>query len=542
MRFTLAVLIGLGLGPAFAHEGHDHGAPQPTVSATAAPRAEAASATTEAVIIAASGGLDLYLDDFATNAPISDAMVEVEGQGQVLVAEPAGEGQYRVAYPAAPGTHDLVLTVVSGAGVDVLVASLTVPEPDAAPVAAAGQPPAAPAPAGLLARLQQAATPEVLAAVLGSFALGLIIGLVLRRRGAAAVALALLIPALAPRPAQAEAAAPLQIVQDVAQRMPGGVIFVPMATQRLLAIRTVMAAAGDFTAAVSLPGRVVPDPNASGYVQATVEGRLVPPENGFPQIGQRVEKGQVLATVEPSLGAVDVVDLEQQRRALDQDIALITQKLARLRQLRNAVPKAQISDAETELAGLTQRRAALERGAMIAERLVAPVSGIIASGRAVAGQIATPGATIFEIAEPGALWVESLGFTEASLTGPATALLPDGKPVALSFIAAGIAGAGQATPFLFKVSDPEAALRVGQLVTVLAESGAQQTGIALPREAVVRAGNGQMLVYVQIGAETFQPRDVRVKPLDGDRVIVLAGVDPGTRIVTQGSELLNQIR
>ncbi len=83
---------------------------------------------------------------------------------------------------------------------------------------------------------------------------------------------------------------------------------------------------------------------------------------------------------------------------------------------------------------------------------------------------------------------------------------------------------------------------MGQLMTVLAETEESRTGIALPRTSVVRAGNGQMIVYEHANAERFVPREVRVEPLDGDRVLVISGLEPSKRIVTQGVELLNQIR
>jgi hypothetical protein len=38
------------------------------------------------------------------------------------------------------------------------------------------------------------------------------------------------------------------------------------------------------------------------------------------------------------------------------------------------------------------------------------------------------------------------------------------------------------------------------------------------------------------------PRAVRVEPLDGDRVLVLAGLTPATRVVVQGAELLDHVR
>jgi hypothetical protein len=58
----------------------------------------------------------------------------------------------------------------------------------------------------------------------------------------------------------------------------------------------------------------------------------------------------------------------------------------------------------------------------------------------------------------------------------------------------------------------------------------------------VRAANGESVVFEHASAELFVPRPVRYRPLDGERVLVLAGIGPGSRIVTDGAGLLSQIR
>ena len=64
----------------------------------------------------------------------------------------------------------------------------------------------------------------------------------------------------------------------------------------------------------------------------------------------------------------------------------------------------------------------------------------------------------------------------------------------------------------------------------------------LTRGSVLRGANGQSIVYEHTNAERFVPREVRVEPLDGQRVLIVSGIEAGKRIVTQGAELLNQIR
>ena len=94
---------------------------------------------------------------------------------------------------------------------------------------------------------------------------------------------------------------------DLAQRLPDGSVFVPKPTQRLLVLRTTMTEQATFHRMVELPGRVIPDPNASGVVQSSVGGRLSPATSGlFPRLGTTVKKGDVLAYVTPPVQAIDV--------------------------------------------------------------------------------------------------------------------------------------------------------------------------------------------------------------------------------------------
>ena len=107
---------------------------------------------------------------------------------------------------------------------------------------------------------------------------------------------------------------------------------------------------------------------------------------------------------------------------------------------------------------------------------------------------------------------------------------------------AGFADRNQAIPVHFAIDGETGGLRAGQFVTVLAETEDERNGLALPRKSIVRGANGQDLVFEHTSAERFEPREVRVEPLDGERVLVSAGTVPGRRVVTQGAELLDQVR
>lgn len=544
------IAFALGAGAARAHEGHDHGAPPPPVSKTIAPRADASSDDFELVAIARGDQLRIYLDRFRTNEPVNGASIEIDAAGSILQATPDGDGAYVAAAPflARPGVYDLAITVQAGELVDVLTATLAIPEP----------PPAAAAPQGLLSFVISSAIAQDLRqraerydlAVWSAAGLGFLGGagvmLLARRRRNATIAVgaaaALLVLAGSP-PAGAQPAPPVEpVTRDVAQRFADGAIFVPKPTQRVLAIRTLFTALETHPGTVELPGRVIPDPNGSGYVQAAVAGRLTPPAGGFPRLGARVSAGDVLAFVQPAISAADVTTQQQQARELDQQIALVERRLERLKPLSNIVARSQIEDAELELSGLRQRRMNLERAPRQSEQLVAPVSGVIAAVQAVAGQIAEPNAIIFQIVDPARFWVEALSFDAHAIEGGAQARLPDGRSLALAYRGSGLADRLQAVPVQFSVEGETRGLRAGQLLTVLATTESQRKGVAVPRASVLRGANGQPIVYEHSNAERFVPREVRVEPLDGARVLIVSGVEAGRRVVTQGAELLNQIR
>ena len=173
---------------------------------------------------------------------------------------------------------------------------------------------------------------------------------------------------------------------------------------------------------------------------------------------------------------------------------------------------------------------------------MAPVSGVTADGTPVAGQMAQPNTVVFQIVDPARLWIEALSFDALPAATTATAQTAAGQSLALAYRGSGFSDRSQSIPVHFAIDGDVSRLRAGQFVTVLASTGEEQQGLALPRTAVVRAANGQDIVYEHVSAERFQPRPVRTEPLDGERVLVAAGLSAGKRIVVQGAELLDQVR
>jgi membrane fusion protein, heavy metal efflux system len=331
------------------------------------------------------------------------------------------------------------------------------------------------------------------------------------------------------------------------QRLPDGSVYLPKVTQRQLALRTLIAEQGRSPQTFELFGKVTIDPNAGGKVQPTVAGRIEPGPRGLPSLGQPVRKGEVLALVRPSAGAIERANQAAQAAELRGNKLLAEQRLARQQQLEGTVPQKEVEATKAEVQALTERLAAVGASLASTESLVAPASGVIASASVVAGQVVDAREVLFEIVDPTRLLIEAIAHDAklATRIAAATARIEPGVAVPLSFIGAGRSLREQALPVLFRMSPGKQALpplTVGQPVTVLAQTDETITGYAVPAAAIVKDRNNQDIVWVHVGAERFVPRTVRHVSSDGATSIVVEGVANGDRIVVQGASLLSQVR
>lgn len=339
--------------------------------------------------------------------------------------------------------------------------------------------------------------------------------------------------------------APPALSGDSPRRQSDGSVFIPKSAQRQLGLRTLAVAAGEHARAFELAGTVVMDPNAGGKVQAALAGRLEAGPQGLPLPGQSVKKGQVLAYVVPTAGALERSGQLAQQAELRAAKELAERRLARLRELADTVARKDIEAAESELQSLTARLAAVGAGLQQRDALVAPVSGVIASSNAVAGQVLDAREQVFEVVDPARLRIEALAYdpAQAQDVAGASLALPGGQSVPLRFLGAARSLREQALPLSF-AGDAQALsqLALGQSVRLVVQTRSRVAGLQVPLAALQKNPSNQAIVWVKTAPEQYAPRVVRIQPLDGVHVAVTDGLQPGERVATQGASLLNQIR
>jgi biotin carboxyl carrier protein len=536
----------LSLSVSLAHEGHDHGDDEKSAVSSAFPRVTARSDLYEVVGILKNGVLSIFIDDAVSNEPVTDAKLQVTiGDAAAVEATRAPDGYTAdLPDPNRTGSVEVIFAINAKKGDDLLVDSFTLtPQPAET----------SPQHDHAVFSANRITAGLVLAGLALTIAFGSLKSLGRRRAAnttAVAASACVLLAAAAFggwRNASAPSGTPQpQIQSDAPRRLSDGTAFAAKPTQRLLDIRTTTAEPQIARPSFNLIGRVIGDPNRSSIVQSIYGGRIVPNEGALPRIGQKVTKGETLLRIEPYLPVADRTTISEKMGEIEQLIAVAETKINRLRPLaeRGVAPMGQFNDLESELAGLRARRESVRNSRSGYELLRASTDGVITAANAVPGQVVRPQDVLFEIADPQGLWIEALAYDGLDSTGPikATAADLDGTSFSLSYLGTSRTLRQHASVVHFSIPEPSSDLRIGQPVTVLVQGGAAKQGLIFPREAVVKSSNGESVVWVHVAPERFEPRPVRIEPLDARKVIVAAGLNVSDRVVVRGADLINQIR
>jgi len=540
-----------------AHGGEDHGdeARAPVSLSASGPQLELKSPEVELLGMVRDGRLTVYADRYATNEPILNAKIELEstsGSGHKLQLRPAQDGSYTAAadWLQQPGTYEVVVSVEAAGVEDLLIGSLQIPSPK---------------PGEIRGRAWLDYGKWAAGGMTGLVALLVLFKFIRRRKGAAAsLALPMLTAVLlgghshpgfahgdedhGDPPKAAPAATTANLMPAAAQRapvrLPDGSVVMPKPAQRLLGIRTVLGEPRDIAQTVTLNGQISADPNFSGRVQSSQAGRIAAPAGGFPALGMKVAKGQILAWIEPAASSIDTGNQQAQLAELSSRLGLAEKRAQRLEQLTGSLPQKEIDAARAEAVSLKARKAAVAASLFQREALRAPVSGVVSQSSVVAGQVVDAREILFEVIDPSRLRVEAVAY-DTALSGQvagASGLTAGNQPLRLTFIGQSYQLREQALPMQFGIQAPAPALSVGQPVQVFVQTRQTLRGIAVPQGSVTKNSSGETMVWVHATAERFVPKKVNVQPLDADTVAVLEGLHDGDRVVTKGAALLGQIR
>ena len=340
-------------------------------------------------------------------------------------------------------------------------------------------------------------------------------------------------------------AAPTAANPNAPQRLPDGSVFLPKKTQRFIQVRTQPAKLEALPRSLTLNGQVVAGVDASSKVQALQAGRLGIANGSLPAIGDKVEKGQVLATLTLAKDAQEGTNQAAEAADLQEQLKLAELDYQRLQRLGELIPRRDVDTAAATVRSLQARLAVFRKGAKgVTETVRSPISGIVTASYAANGQAVQAGDLLLDIIDPGKLQVEAVTYDPALPANIAAASVTIGKQtLALRYQGYSQQLRQQALPLRFSVEgEALAQLAAGLPVQVTVQTRETLRGVAAPAEALARNPSNQTVVWVKTAPEQYAPRVVQHQPLDGERVMITAGLQDGERVVVQATNLINQIR
>jgi membrane fusion protein, copper/silver efflux system len=334
---------------------------------------------------------------------------------------------------------------------------------------------------------------------------------------------------------------PVYLGDDVRRPEVPGEIHISEETQHLIGVRTEAARRQAASHMLRLPGRVTVDETRVYRITARVEGwaREIAPTT----TGARVRKGQRLLAISGrecralqqafiyAVGTLERTDKNAEGEALEQARAALAEARANLANL--GVENAQLD----ELARARQPQPEL--------RLVSPVDGFILQRNVVVNQRLEPGAELYRLADLTRVWIAAdLSQNEAPYVraGARARVSLAGSPkvvaaARVSDVPPQFDGATRTLKLRLEVDNPQAALRPDMLVDVEVPAELPAT-ITIPADAVVDGGM-RKTVFVDLGNGYFAPRAVQIGWRFDDLVEIVAGIEPGEKVVTGGTFLVD---
>jgi len=337
---------------------------------------------------------------------------------------------------------------------------------------------------------------------------------------------------------------------DDAPKVQAGQITFAEGSRQLEVLRSAPVTA-DARTTLQLPGRIVWDATRSSALRTPMAGQVQTIEA---EAGQRVKAGQVIAWISsPEFGQAQAegakgrAELQQARSELARVRELHEAGVASGRELDEA--QSAFAASQAEHARALAFATAYGTGGRIDQRLPlrAPIDGVLVERRMSPGMTVSPEAEqpLAVVGDPDRLWL--LVDIPERLAGRVQA----GQQVAVPD-----AQGGTITTTLQHVDDfIDSERHVVQARALLDNSARRfkagqyvRAGVAIPGEggvsvpdAAVLLINGKQVVFVDAGNGRYARHAVEAEELGDGQLWVRQGLDTGSRVVTEGGLLLQQL-
>jgi RND family efflux transporter MFP subunit len=284
---------------------------------------------------------------------------------------------------------------------------------------------------------------------------------------------------------------------------------------------------------------------SDAFLSAEVEGRLLE----VAEVGERFDRGDVLARVEDTRLQLRAEELEAEIESVEARLEFLEAELARYRRLAadNLASQTQIEQTRSER-DVAQGDLAVARSrlAQVADeidrtRIRAPFDGVVAQRLVQAGERVSTGTQVMRIYNPDNLEVVArapLSFYRYVQPGDELAVRVNDEVIPATLRTLVSQGTEQSHVFELRLNLDER-LPVGQAVRVTVPTADVREVLAVPRDALVLRGSGTS-VFVVDDENTARRVNVAVGIGSENMIEVKGAIQAGDRVVIRGNERLRE--
>jgi len=342
-----------------------------------------------------------------------------------------------------------------------------------------------------------------------------------------------------------------------------GELAVDLNDKQAASVKVSKVGAANFVLERQAVGNIDFNQNMLTQVFTPYQGRII---NAYPNVGDKVEKDQVLFTID----SPDLLSAESTLIAAAGVLKLQNRTLTRAEKMKafggasQQVVDQSTSDQMTAEGALKSARDAVrifgktddEIDKIIAERkadprliVKSPMTGYVTTRTAAPGLFVQPGVAPppFTVADLSTMWMfanvpESgapdlrvgqkvkarvAAYPDRAFEGQVTVLGPSVDPNTRRVFVRS------------EISDPEHLLRAGMFANFTITVGSAVNAIAVPQSGVVREGDGTMSVWTTTNGRHFIRKTVKIGQIENDLDQIVEGLQKDEQIVTEGAVFLS---
>jgi membrane fusion protein, heavy metal efflux system len=251
------------------------------------------------------------------------------------------------------------------------------------------------------------------------------------------------------------------------------------------------------------------------------------------------------------LKAKDALALAEKNYARAQDLyahqAIAQADLQQSESTRNqAQADLQAAEQSVKVLGIPNPESLLSGPGSAEIPVLAPIAGEVVERLVGPGQVIQAGGTqCFTITNMGTVWVmanvyeKDLGYIHM---GDSVEIQTDAYPTTfkgrISYIGAALDPTSRTLQVRIVTNNPGGKLKKDMYVTAVVSAGAINDALTVPDAAVLRNDENEPFVYIATGPNQFGQRLVTIGDSEGGNTQILTGLQPGDRVVGNGSLFL----